>query len=69
MGAAEGGGVLGVESSTESGSWIFLGKKSRQKKSLPNGDGKDGSNMEDGRNWTMETETLLVLNPVNMFSL
>ena len=34
MGAAEGGGVLGVESSAESGSWIFLGKKSRQKKKV-----------------------------------
>ena len=31
MGAAEGGGVLGLESSAESGSWIFLGKKSRKK--------------------------------------
>ena len=69
MGAAEGGGVLGVESSAESGSWIFWGRKVVKRKSLPNGDGKDGSNTEDGRNWTIETETLLFLNPVNMFSL
>ena len=47
----------------------FLWGRKVVKKSLPNGDGKDGSNMEDGRNWTMETETRLFLSPVNMLSL